>query len=152
MALNTAGISAAIEALSISGVSIRDIDNLPETLQDRDCPLLFPTPGAWMEGSDAADEDETTFGTPSTRYWTVHTSLRYTYVRAQIGTGRGNSDHYNGAVTDIENIIEAVTALDVSGVDVERITHTPIGTVNDPASKKFIGCNFTFTFRQRINA
>lgn len=151
MALNAAAISAAIASLTVSGVTIKDVDEIPQSVLDRDCPILFPIPGAWLDGGDAVSEDESTFGPAGSRYWETHTTLRYVYLRTQIGTGRSINEHYAGAVTDIEAIITAVTAVDVDTMDLESITHNPIGTVPDPTGKKFVGCNFSFRFRQRIN-
>ena len=152
MALNAAAISEAIAALSVSGVTIKDVGEIPQSVTSRDCPILFPIPGAWLDGGNAVSETESTFGVAGSRYWETHTILRYVYLRTQVGTGRSIEEHYVGAVTDIQNIITAMTGIDVADVDLESINHNPIGNVPDAADKKFFGCNFSFTFRQRINA
>ena len=152
MALNSAGISAGIAALSVSGVTIKDVTAIPENVFDRDCPIFFPMPGNWLDGGDAAGDEETTFGTPSTRLWHFHRTLRYVFLHSAVGTGRGNKDNYADAVSKLESITSTITTLDVSGVDVEKITHTPLGILNNPAGKKFLGCEVMITLQERINA
>jgi hypothetical protein len=151
MALNSAGITAAIAALNISGVTIKDVTAIPQQVTNRDCPILFPFPNDWISGGKAA-ADETTFGTPSTRLWHVHRTFTYLYLHSAVGAGRELSDYYSGAVTKLENITSAITTLDVSGVDVETIAHTGIGVLQDAAGNKFTGCQFDITLQERINA
>lgn len=152
MALNGAAISSAISALDIDGVTIKDVSGIPQSVQTRDCPILFPMPGNWYGGGNAVNEDKSTFGTAGSRYWTTSHAMNYVYLHSEVGTGRGNADNYASAVEDIEDIVEAVTALDVSGVDVAEISHNPIGILTDPSGRRFTGCEVTITLRQRINA
>jgi len=152
VALNGSAISTAIAALSISGVTVKDISGIPESIYARDCPILFPMPGNWYGGGNVVQEENSTFGAAGTRYWNTNHTMNYVYLHSPVGTGRGNADNYAGAVSNIEDVVEAVTALNVSGVDVKEISHTPIGVLQDPAGNKFTGCEVTITLRQRINA
>lgn len=152
MALNGAGITSAIAALSISGVTIKDVASIPQNVYDRDCPLLFPQPGSWMEGGQALSENNTTFGTPSTRYWTSSHKLNYVYLHSEIGSGRGVADVYTDAVANVEAILTALITLDVSGVDVESVSNGSIGNITAPSGKRFTGCEISVSVRQRINA
>ena len=152
MALNSAGITAAVAALSVSGVSIKDTSAIPDKVLHRDCPILFPVPGDWVGGAGGSPDDETTFGTPGTRYWQVHRTFKYIYLHSAVGTGRGLADEYNAIVTKAELIWEAITALDVAGVDVENITHSAVGVLSDGAGNQFNGCMFEITVREKVNA
>lgn len=152
MALNSTGITSAIAALSISGLTIKDITTIPEKVANRDCPIFFPQPESWIEAGQGGQEENTTFGTPSTRYWQFIRTFNYVFLNNAVGTGRGNADNYASAVDKSESIAEAMTALNVSGVDVVTISHNAIGLIEDPAGNKFTGCLFSFTFRERINA
>lgn len=152
MALNSAAITAAIADLEVTGISIRDTGEIPQTVTSRDCPVFFPMPDNWIGGSQIASEEQSTFGTPSTRYWTVLRDYQYMYLHHAAGAGRGNRDHYAAMVELLENLIEAILTLDVSGVDVVDVGHSPIGTYKDPAGNQFGGCPVTITFRERINA
>lgn len=152
MAINGAAITSAIAALSVSGVTIKDVSGIPQSVATRDCPLFFPMPGNWLNGGNAANEEETTFGTPTTRLWHVNRSLNYVFLHSAVGTGRGNLDNYSDAVTKIEALVSAIVQLDVAGVDVTSVSHTPIGVMNSPSQAKFTGCEFTIALRERINA
>lgn len=152
MAINAAAITSAIAALSVSGVTIKDVAGIPESVVNRDCPIFFPSPANWLAGGNAANEESTTFGTPSTRFWHVNRGLNYIYLHNAVGAGRGNADNYASAVTNIEALVTALVALDVSGVDVVTVAHTPIKVMSSPSQTKFTGCEFTVTVRERINA
>lgn len=154
MALNSAGITAAIAALSISGVTVKDITAIPESVLARDCPIFFPMPGNWLGGSQIVTDTQsrTTFGAAGSRFWLIDRTFNYVFLYAPIGSGRGSADIYNTATTKTELIITALTAIDVSGVDLKDVAHEPLGVLNDPAGMRFAGCLFRITFRERINA
>lgn len=152
MAINAAAITSEIAALSVRNVTIKDVTEIPESVVNRDCPLFFPSPGNWLNGGNAANEESTTFGTPDSRLWHVSSGLNYIYLHSAVGAGRGNSDNYYDAVLDIEALITALVALDVSGVDVVTVSHTPIKVMSSPTQTKFTGCEFTIAVRERINA
>jgi hypothetical protein len=152
MALNSAAISAAIAATSISGVTVKDVTGIPQDVFDRDCPILFPQPGSWLDGGSATTNKENTFGTASTRMWIFHRSFKYVFLHSAIGAGRGNLDNYADAVTKLEAIVSALIALDISDADVEDVTHTPIGVMTGPSSNKFTGCEVTISIREKVNA
>ncbi len=154
MALNSAAISAAIKALSISGMkTIRDVDGIPESVDGRSLPIMFPDPTSWMEAGQGAPEEETTFGTPTTRMWTVHRSFNYIWLYDVLGSGRGLKSYYVGGSTMLDAIVTALIALDVSAVDVEGVSHTRLGVISDAAeSKQFVGAFITVKIRERIQA
>lgn len=152
MALASGTIATAIATLSVSGVTFKDVTAIPQEVKARDCPIIFPQPAGWMGGGQGAPETTTTFGTPSTRYWQVTRSYNYVYLYGLAGDARGLKDQYSAAAGYVDDIIEAVTALNVSGVDVTGISHTEVGIVSDPAGTQFVGCLFTFSLRERINA
>jgi hypothetical protein len=157
MALNSAGITAAIASISISGLTIKDVTSIPEKVNNRDCPILFPQPESWLDATwldaqQGGEENSIRFGTPSCRYWQFKRTFNYVFLNNAVGVGRGNADNYASAVDKTESINEAMTAIDVSGVDVVSIGHNGIGVIQDPAGNKFTGCLFSITFRERINA
>lgn len=151
MALSATTITAAIAALSISGVTVKDISGIPDQVLDRDCPIFFPSPGNWLGTASGFPEDDTTFGTPSTRYWQAHRTYNYVFLAAIVGSNRSISEQYNAATAYMDSIPTALVALDVATVDVENITHQPLGVVTDPSGAKFIGTTFAITLRERIN-
>lgn len=151
MALNSSGITAAIAALNVTGVTIKDIDAIPQSVINRDCPIFFPMPGDWLDGGRATSEDETTFGPAGSRLWHVYRTYKYVFLHSAVGIGRGNSDTYQDAQEKIEALTTAITALDVSGVDVTEIKNSALGVLQDAAGSKFTGCTFNISIRERIN-
>lgn len=153
MALSATTVSAAIAALSITGMtSIRDVDNIPDELETRSLPCMFPSPENWLDAGGGAPSAETTFGTPSTRYWQVHRGYNYIWVYKEAGDGRGLKSHYSGGSTMLDAIMTAIVQLDVSGVDVESVTHTRFGIVTDPSGKDFYGAFISIGCLEKINA
>jgi len=159
MALNTSGITSAIASLSVvrygstvATINIKNVTALDPHVEARDCPILFPAPGDWKGGASGSPAEETTFGTPSTRMWIVHQTFKYIFIQAQAGTERDINDYYNAASYNVDALWTALTALDVSGVDVENINTTPIGVLEDPTGTNHVGCIFQIALKERINA
>lgn len=55
MALDTAAIATAIASLSVSGVSMKDIDEIPKAVSIDDCPIFFPHPDEWYSGTNSVE-------------------------------------------------------------------------------------------------
>jgi len=145
MALNSAGIFTGIAALSISGVTVKDITAIPDAILTRDCPILFPAPDAVGQ----AEAELITFGPGM---WEVTRTFEYIYAHAEEGTGRGLRDHLSAINTNLDAIITAIVGLDVSGVDVVSVSYTQETVVTDPVTKEFWGKMLTITLLERINA
>jgi hypothetical protein len=153
MTLSSATIATAIAALSITGVTIKDADEIPETVNARDCPLLFPSPDAWLGGANMEPSDgPTTFGTATTRYWIINRSYRYVYLHEVVGATRGLKDVIGAMATKADAIIEALCEMDVTDVDVQSVNTGEFGVLEDPAGKAYFGFTVTITMRERINA
>lgn len=151
MALDAASIATAISNLSVASVSIRDATDIPQSVRTTDCPIFMPMPDGWVGATTGSPDDETTFGTPTTREWITHRVFHYIYLHKMLPSGRGIGIKYSDAVAKTEAIWTALTALDVSGVDVENISHSEINSLQDKANNRFVGCFFDITIRERIN-
>lgn len=152
MSFSSTAIATGISNLSISGVTVKDLSAIPEAVEQRMCPILFPSPDNWMLGGNGEpSEGSTTFGTPTTRLWTFNRAYRYVYLHSQVGTGRGLLDVISAMSTKADAIITAITTLDVSDVDVKNVTVGEFGVLTDPAGRSFFGCTMDITFRERLN-
>lgn len=150
--MNSVTVAAGIAALSISGVTVKDIDEIPESIAPRDCPILFPSPDGWMGAANSEPSDgPATFGTPTTRYWVFARTYNYVYLHAEVGSGRGLKDHYSGMCSKADAIIEAIAEMDISDVDVQTINIGEFGVLADPATNGYFGFRVTVTLRERIN-
>jgi hypothetical protein len=153
MALNSAAIATGIAALSIAGVTVKDITAIPDQVQARDCPLLFPHPAEWKSGGNSEPEDgSTTFGTAASRSWIFARVYKYVYLHAPVGSGRGILDNYSAMSIKEDAIATALTQLDLSGVDVKTISVSEFGVLQDPSGASFYGFTVSVTLREWINA
>ena len=152
MSFSSTAIASGIAALSISGVTVKDIDEIPESVLSRDCPVLFPSPDGWMTGGNGEPgEGPTTFGTPTTRLWTFNRGYRYVYLHSQVGAGRGLLDVISAMSTKADAIITAITKLDVTDVDVKNVAISEFGVLTSPDGKSFFGFTVDITMRERLN-
>jgi hypothetical protein len=153
MALSSTTIATGIAALSISGVTVKDVSGIPDEAIVRDLPLLFPSPDDFIDG--ASSEPSTgpaTFGTPSTRMWIFNRIFNYIYLHAAVGEGRGLMDHRPGMCTNCDAIITALLTLDLAGIDVKNVEVSDFGELQDASGKHFYGCKLKVTMREKVNA
>ena len=148
MSLSTSSITAGIAALSVSGVTIKDMSGIPEQGFARSCPLMYPEPLSMVAQYDDSPQTFTVAG----GYWPVTRTIRYTYLHAQAGTERGIYAHFAGMTAKADLLVEALATLNVTGVDVLRVEVVNFGTVTDPAGGQFFGFQVDVTVRERINA
>jgi hypothetical protein len=151
MALNSAGIHTAIAALSVTGVTIKDLAGIPTRVTSRECPIMFPLKKTG--GSAEPSTGPSGFGTASTRPWTFNRGFEYVYLHAEAGEGRSISEHYEAMSAKEDLILTALTTLDVSNVDVIKVETTEYGVMLDPSGvNRFFGFKVITTLRERINA
>jgi len=105
MTLAITTITNSIAALSVSGLTIKDIDEIPQGLSDRDCPILTPDPDNFITGFKAkADSLDKT-------RWTVTYTLNYILLYAAVGSGRTTvMEKFSGMVSKAFAFIDAVAA------------------------------------------
>lgn len=154
MALNSLAITSAVAALSIPGMTVLDVSGIPNQVQVRDCPIMYPAPVGLVRGksADESSRGAATFGTPTTRYWVFGRTYNYTYLHAPVGAGRGLYEHFSAMLTAQDAIMTALTALDVDTVDVAGIEISAMsGTMKDPAESSFYGFSVALTMRERLN-
>lgn len=153
MALSSATIATAIAALSVSGVTIKDLSAQPTNITVRDCPVMFPKPNEWKDGGNGEPADgPATFGTPTTRYWVFNRTYRYTFAYAPADSGRNLQDYNPGMSAKEDLILTALTTLDVSGADVMNVSTSGFGIVEDGTGNSFHGMEIAVTMREKVNA
>ena len=86
MTLLLATVTNSIAALSVSGLTIKDIDEIPVRVYGRDCPILYPEPLDFITGWEV---EKMTFGRTTTVKWMMRYNLTYTLLYAPVGSGRG---------------------------------------------------------------
>ena len=97
MTLQADTIATSIAGLSVSGVTIKDLDGISEQVHARACPLLYPKPDGFMSNLRV---ERDSFGPASNARKTVRYTLSYVYLHAPIGEGRGLFDVYADMAQD----------------------------------------------------
>jgi hypothetical protein len=133
-------IANSIAGLNISGVTIKDIDEVPQSAQML-CPLLIPRPNDYITELTATRQS---FGGGGSAKLNLSYTLNYVYLHAETGSGISQLDIYSGMITKLSAIIVAILTNDaITGlVDLELQTITDIGTIQDPSGNNYWGAIF----------
>lgn len=86
MTLLLSTVTNSIAALSVTGLTIKDIDEIPARVYGRNCPIMYPEPLEFMGGWES---QKMTFGRGATVKWMMRYNITYTLLYAAIGSGRG---------------------------------------------------------------
>jgi len=139
-------LDSAIAALTITGLTIKSLSNIPQEVFDRDCPLLFPSPSNWL-GQGAATPGN--FDNVIAGRVQYEHNLTYVLAYAQLSTGRGISDFYNGMATLVYTLVSKLIRIDLVAMSIKKVSVTSFGQLTDPAGK-FYGCGLTVTAQEYI--
>ena len=149
MALATATIANSIAGLSVSGVTIKDIDEIPTAVDPRQ-PTILPLPDYMTD----FDVERDSFGGGSTAKMTVSYTLNYRLCYKPVGSGRGNTiEYYDNLIAACTAFLDAVLAIEtLSGlIDILPVGITNLGIVNDPADNSFYGCDIALRVMEFVN-
>jgi hypothetical protein len=143
MALAVTTVATSIAALSVSGVTMKDLDAIPEAVLNRDCPIFYPKPENFMTNLRV---EILSFGTGSSAKKNVTYQLNYMYLHSELGAGRSLLDVYPDVVAKAALIIDAFLGDDAltGTIDIKPQTALTFGPVQDVAGNWFHGSNMTF--------
>lgn len=151
MALAIATVTNSIASLSVSGVSIKDIHDIPPAALPLRTPVLFPDP---LNFVSSFSMERNSYGGGSTAKMTVTYTLNYTFCFTPIGDGRNAGlDHYDEMVAKAALILDAILAIDtLSGaIDITPQSVVEFGPVPDPAGFMHLGCRLALTVQEFVN-
>ena len=136
-----ATVADSISNLSISGITIKDIDTIPDSASML-CPLLIPQPNGFV--TDVKVES-LTYGSGGTANMNTSYTLNYVYLHCEAGSGINAYAPYAGIITKLELIIESILTNDnVTGaVDMKLGNIGNIGVIQDPSGNQFWGLMFS---------
>ena len=142
MTLAISTVCTSIAALTVDGVKIRDLDNIPPNAT-RLMPILFPIPSGEVSNITATRES---FGGGSSAKVNVEYDLNYLFLYDIIGGGRTGLDWEQDRVEKWQAICDAILSIDVidGAVDVWPVGNMEFGTFDDPAGNHYLGCLMTF--------
>ena len=140
MTLAISTICDSISSLSVSGLTIKDLNEIPEAVTGRDCPVIYPKPDGFVTNFEMVRDS---FGGGSTAKMTVTYDLTYRLLGAPLASGRGLFDSYSLMVEKVYAFIDAVLAIDTMAglVDITPADTTAFGPVSDPAGGMFHGAD-----------
>lgn len=151
MGLQITAIADSIAGLSVTGVTIKDLDEIPEAVDPADCPILFPEPDSFL--SDFGME-VLSLAPGSVAAINVTYNLRYTFLHSVVGEGAGLFDVYADFIAKMVLILNEVLTNDViTGLQDFRVASIAnFGPVSDPAaSRTFHGTQFLFSVLELWN-
>ena len=130
-------ITNSIAALSISGVTVCDIDQIPQSAHLL-TPILFPRPNDFVTDFK---QEFVSFGSNGAAKINFEYNLHYVFLYAEAGSGIGAFDMYSGLITKLSAILVAIASNDaVSGlVDLQTSTIGNIGIVEGPSGDQYWG-------------
>jgi len=139
-------VADAIGKLSVSGVTMRDIDQIAASVVM--APATFaPKPGGYITNLGVEVDS---FGGGSTRMMTLTYTLNYTYYHCQIGSVL-DFGSYSAMVTNIAAILVALLTNDtVTGAIDQLPRMSDIGPVLDPAGNQYHGCIFSLDITEYV--
>jgi len=109
MTIQLVTIADSISKISVSGLTIKDVDQIPTSINQRECPLLIPNPENYV--SNALIEVDS-FGTGTDRKMTLTYNLNYILIHSMVGGGRVHvMDAYSGMLTKACAFLDAFYAL-----------------------------------------
>lgn len=140
-------VATAIASLSVTGVTIQDVDKVPSRALTS-VPIFYPKPDGFITNLAPVD---VTFGINGLETMDFQYDLTYRYLHAAIGTNL-NFGVYQQLITNIVALLAAILNKDTfagaPGVDVRLRTVLNIGPVEDPEGNRYHGCDFVFAVKE----
>jgi hypothetical protein len=142
MTIALATVTNSIAALTVTGLTIKDIDEVPP-----DCtlitPVMFPEPLNFITNFTSTRD---TFGSSTAANKTVEYDMNYTFLYVPVSSGRTGLDVYDEMMAMTSLILDDILQNDdITGVtDISPQGVIDFGPVPDPAGNYYIGCRLVF--------
>ena len=134
-------VADSIAGLTITGVTIKDIDQIPDSARML-TPLLIPQPANFVTNLGIEFK---TFGSNGGAKIDTSYTLNYVFLFCEVGSGLGSFAAFSGLVTKLMTILNAINSNDAitGAVDVKIGSIGNIGVITDPAGNEFWGLEFS---------
>ena len=133
-------VTNSIAGLTITGVTIKDIDNIPDSARML-TPLIVPQPNSFVTDLQVSFE---TFGSNGgAKINTIYT-LNYAFLFCEVG-GISAFNAFSGLMEKLSALLDAINSNDAitGAVDVKINSIGNIGVITDPAGVEFWGLQFS---------
>jgi hypothetical protein len=154
MSIQLATVAATIAELEVTGLIIKDADEIPTEVGLRKPAVMIPLPNIVTDFSMERDS----FGGGSTAKMTVTYYMNYRLLYEPVGENRAKTlKVFDGLMKMIGLILDAVLVIDVFNddhtevIDIVPMNVTNMGIVNDPADRSFYGADFQFKIEEFVN-
>lgn len=147
--INLVTVADSIAALNVSGVNVRDIDQIPESALSI-LPVLYPRPNEFITNLKWSRE---TYGTDSVAAMNLTYVLHYHYLHAVVGSGGGLLAAYSGLLTNLVKILTAIfeDSNPSGAVDMQLVSISSVGVLTDPAGlEKYHGVEISLQVMEYI--
>ncbi len=136
-------VTNSIAALSISGVTVKDADEIPEAI-GLGAAILMPRPDNFIT------EFRMTPAEQSKQNWDVSYTLNYQYIHCAIGGGLGTFAIYAAMLNNLATIVLAFAndATLTGAIDNGAPQIGTIGQIVDPANNIYHGCAVSIKITQ----
>jgi hypothetical protein len=136
-----ATIADSVAALSVTGVTFKDIDQIPDTARML-CPLFIPDPSRFVTGYGMTFE---TFGSNGAAKMNSTYTLNYLYLHCEAGSGINAFAPYAGLISKLSAVLVAIFSNDAitGAVDIALESVGEIGIITDPAGVEYWGVQVT---------
>jgi hypothetical protein len=151
MALQLPAIVTAIAGLSVTGVTLYDLDGIPDQLAERSAPAIFPDP---LNAVSNLVVTRQSWGAQSERATDVEYDLTFIYCHSPVGAGRLQLEKYGDMVAGATAFVDALLAADLvaaGAVELEVANVLEFGPVADPTGKQFHGCKIVVHVTEFVN-
>lgn len=146
--LSITTITNDIASLNMTGIDTRNLNNIPDKVHSRDCPILFPDPDNFYVSVSA---ERKSMGRADSAYWIVNRTLTYRFLFTEVGTGRGLLEFYQGLAEAQDTIVTAFLTNEFEIFNITGIGISDYGVVTDSAGTKFFGFTVTLQTQESIN-
>ena len=149
MTIKLSTIANSITGITVTGLTIKDIDEIPQGLLNRDCPVLIPNPENYVSNFSVQVDS---FGTGSQRKMTLTYQLNYILLYSEVGVGRTTTlEMYSGMLTKACTFLDAFYALDnlTGAVDFDAELGDP--AIREINQKNFHSIDIRLVVREFVN-
>jgi hypothetical protein len=147
MTLQASTVATAISQLVISGLRIKDLSNIPEQVNSRDCPVMIPDVNYISNFVPLPKNLERSNG-----YWESTRNLNYWIFYSEAGQGRGIFEHVKGMTDLFDTIATKILSTDFSGIDVIGISLSGFGVIKEPNGDEYFGFAISIAISELVNS
>jgi len=151
MALAIVTVASSIASMSITGVTMKALNNISSAVQPRDCPLIQPAPENFISGMTVTRD---AYGPDAQARKTARYTLNYRFFYMPIGVDRATYfAKYSDFVTLAAAILDAFIANSspAGAVDLTPPEAFNFGIVQDPTGTQFHGFDVPLGIMEFIN-